>query len=81
MSRIGRKPISIPEGVKININPQRRIEVEGPKGKLMRIFPETIELEVKDNHIWVKRKENTKKAKALHGLWRQLIFNMIEGVT
>lgn len=80
MSRVGNKPISVPETVKININ-DSTITVEGPKGKLIRNIPAGINAEYKDNQIVVKRANETKFVKALHGLIRSLINNMVCGVT
>lgn len=80
MSRIGKKPIAIPSGVKVNVN-NGHILVEGPKGKLERILSSRISLEIKDNQVFVKRVADTKLDKSLHGLYRALIYNMIKGVT
>lgn len=80
MSRIGNSPITIPSGVTIEKN-GGNIVVNGPKGKLeMRIDP-TISLETEGQDINVKRKNDEKKVKALHGLVRNLLANMIVGVT
>jgi large subunit ribosomal protein L6 len=80
MSRIGRKPISVPKDVKIDIK-ERNVFVEGPKGKLERTFADRISLELKDNQLIVKRLGNISSDKALQGLTRALIANMIKGVT
>lgn len=86
MSKIGKKPIEIPENVKIKIS-GNEILVEGPKGVLKKEFPPEINVELKENRIFVSlKKEGIKrvkksKVKALWGTWRQLIANMIEGVT
>ncbi|MCM8800722.1 MAG: 50S ribosomal protein L6 [Candidatus Omnitrophica bacterium] len=80
MSRIGKKPIIIPEGVKIALK-ERIISVEGPKGTLNKTLPDQIEVEINNNQIFVKRRSDTKLDRALHGLYRTLIFNMIKGVT
>lgn len=80
MSRIGKKPIPIPNGVKVEIK-DGSIFVEGPKGKLSRCFSERIDLKIHQNHLFVKRAGDTKLDKSLHGLYRALIFNMIKGVT
>ncbi len=79
MSRIGRKPIAVPNGVKVNVSGQT-INVEGPKGKLSLEFSPRIEIEVANNEVVVKRHTDIKSDKALHGLYRSLIANMIEGV-
>lgn len=80
MSRIGKKPIAIPNGVKIEVK-DSSIFVEGQKGNLSRTLSNRISLEIKDNQIFVKRASDTKGDKSLHGLYRALILNMIKGVT
>lgn len=80
MSRIGKKPISIPKEVKIEIK-GNLICIEGPKGKLDRLLADRISLQMKDNQLFVKRQSDIKLDKALHGLSRALIVNMIKGVT
>lgn len=80
MSRIGKKSIPIPKDVKTEFN-DRIISVEGPKGKLTLSFPDRINLELKDNQVFVKRISDTKSDKSLHGLYRALILNMVKGVT
>jgi large subunit ribosomal protein L6 len=80
MSRIGKKPIQIPEGVKVEIY-QNKIRVEGPKGKLEKNIPSEIDVQIKEGMILVSPKSKTKKAKALWGTIRQIIYNMVEGVT
>jgi large subunit ribosomal protein L6 len=80
MSLIGKKPIVIPKDVKIEVK-DATFSIEGPKGKLERSLPAQLNLEIKDNQIFVKRLGDTKPDKSLHGLYRALIFNMIKGVT
>lgn len=80
MSRVGKKPISLPKDVKVEIK-DNAIFVEGPKGKLGRTYPNRINLEIKDNLLFVKRISDAKLDRALHGLTRSLIANMIKGVT
>lgn len=80
MSRIGKKPIVIPAAVKIEIK-DNQIFLEGPKGKLSKALSRRINVEIKDNQIFVKRQANTKLDRALHGLSRALIYNMLKGVT
>ncbi len=80
MSRIGKKPIAIPKDVKVQVK-DRLISVEGPKGNLSLRLPDRISLEIKDSQIFVKRQSDIKTDKALHGLHRALISNMIKGVT
>jgi large subunit ribosomal protein L6 len=78
MSRIGKKPIPVPSGVKINIQ-GNLVSVQGPKGKLDTPVPSGIKVEQKDGHL-VAVRENDSQA-ALHGLARALVFNAVEGVT
>ena len=80
MSRIGKKPIDIPDKVKIEIK-DSCIFVEGPKGKLSRVIPASITAESKDGKVFLKRASELKRDKSLHGLMRTLIFNMVKGVT
>ncbi|MCX5710854.1 MAG: 50S ribosomal protein L6 [Candidatus Omnitrophica bacterium] len=80
MSRIGKKPVIIPQGVKVEFK-DRTIFVEGPKGKLNRIVSDRIGIEIKDNLVQVSRVADTKQDKSLHGLYRALIANMVKGVT
>ncbi len=80
MSRVGRSPIPLPEGVKVKIE-GNTIEVEGPKGKLSYQFHPSIKVIKEDGTLKVERTSEEKFFKALHGLTRTLINNMIEGVT
>ena len=79
MSRIGKNPVTVPKEVKVEIN-ERVISVEGPKGKLTREIPRGLSVEHKEGKIFVTRSSDTKFTKALHGLTRVLIANMIKGV-
>jgi len=80
MSRIGKKPIQIPEGVNVEVK-NGAVVVTGPKGSLTVNFRPEIEVLVEDKKILVKRKGENKLAKSLHGLTRTLIANAVEGVT
>jgi len=80
MSRIGKKPIIIPEGVEVKIE-QQRVIVKGPKGDLQRQVRPEIRVEQKNNQVLTSLQQETKKTNAFWGLERILIFNMIEGVT
>jgi large subunit ribosomal protein L6 len=81
MSRIGRKPISVPSGVDITISGQT-VKVKGPKGELSHILAEPITAERgEDGQLYVNRPNDERKAKELHGLSRTLISNMVVGVT
>lgn len=79
MSRIGKKPIVIPKDVNIEVK-EGIIYVKGSKGILSRRLSNRINLEIKDNLLFVRRISDTKLDKSLHGLYRALIFNMIKGV-
>ena len=79
MSRIGKKPILIPQGVEVKID-GRKVSVRGPKGEISKEFRPEIDIAVKDNNITVGAKGETKLAKSLWGLTRALIFNMVNGV-
>ncbi|MBS4012452.1 MAG: 50S ribosomal protein L6 [Bacteroidetes bacterium] len=81
MSRIGKLPITIPSGVSITVNNENTIIVKGPKGELsQRINPE-ITIKQEENTLFVQRPSDQKHHKALHGLYRALISNMIVGVS
>ncbi len=80
MSRIGRKPVEIPKSVDVKVE-GTLIEVKGPKGELSWNFPSSMNLNIEKDSILVSRPDDTKQKKALHGLTRSLIANMIEGVS
>ena len=80
MSRIGKKPILIPEGVEVKIE-GNIVFVKGPKGELQKEVRPEISVEIKEEKIFVSPRKETKKTKAFWGLFRALIFNMIKGVT
>lgn len=80
MSRIGRLPINIPQGVKVHVD-GRTVRVAGPKGELGLGFDPRIGVEVKDSVVTVTRAGNQAGLKALHGLTRALLANMVEGVS
>ena len=80
MSRIGKLPVAIPAGVKVTVEPSV-ITVEGPKGKLTQDYNNLVSIEVKENELLVTRKDDSKPARAAHGLYRSLINNMVIGVT
>src|SRR3989304_8293275 len=79
MSRIGKKPIPIPEGIEVKIIGQS-VTVKGPRGELQREVRPEIRVEVKESHILVTPKSETKKTKAFWGLTRALLNNMVQGV-
>jgi len=80
MSRIGKNPISIPDKVEFN-NQDNVLSVSGPKGKLLFTASNKINISVVDNKIEVTRANDSKEHKSLHGTTRQMIYNMIVGVT
>lgn len=80
MSRIGKKNILVPENVSIEF-PKNSICISGKFGKLEKIIPENISLHYEENNLKIERKNDSKEVKALHGLTRVLIHNMILGVT
>lgn len=80
MSRIGRTPIAIPAGVEVNIDGSD-ITVKGPKGTLEHRIASPIEVAIEDGEIRVSRPNDERESRALHGLTRSLVANMIEGVT
>ena len=81
MSRIGRMPIAIPAGVTVTIAENNVVSVKGPKGELVRELPVEMEIKEEEGKIIVARPNDLKRMKALHGLTRTLIANMITGVT
>lgn len=80
MSRIGRMPISVPDGVTVEVKEGNAVTVKGPKGTLERTFAPEMILEQKDGEITVSRPNDLKRNKSLHGLTRTLLHNMIVGV-
>ncbi len=81
MSRIGRLPIEVPQGVAVTVTPHNVVEVKGPLGELKTPVDKNITVTVDNGHVLVKRQDDEKKNKAKHGLYRTLIANNIEGVT
>ena len=81
MSRIGNKAVEIPDKVKVNIGADGAVAVEGPKGKLSWILPREIKATVQDNKVSLVRDAETRSVKALHGLSRSLVHNMVLGVS
>ena len=80
MSRIGRKPITLPDGVSVVVRPGV-VTVDGPKGQLAQAVPARMQIEERDGEIVVTRPTERGEDRALHGLTRTLIANMVEGVT
>ncbi len=81
MSRIGNKPIDIPEGVTIEVNDHNLVTVKGPKGELSQQVDPDIQIKIEDGVLNVARPTEQKRHKAMHGLYRSLINNMVEGVS
>ena len=80
MSRIGKKPIPLPKGVKVALEPSY-IRVSGPKGSLGEKLPEGVAVTIETDKVWVARPEDPKRGKSLQGLIRTLIANMVKGVS
>ncbi|MDO4960247.1 MAG: 50S ribosomal protein L6 [Eubacteriales bacterium] len=81
MSRIGRMPVVIPAGVTVTVESGNKVTVKGPKGELSRTFASELTIEEKDGQIIISRPNDTKRIKALHGLTRSLINNMVIGTS
>lgn len=79
MSRIGKQPIPVPRGVKIDVQ-GRRVRVEGPKGQLEHTFPTGVEIQLDNGVVHVTRQGDEKRLRAFHGMTRALIANMVAGV-
>jgi large subunit ribosomal protein L6 len=81
MSRIGRAPVTVPNGVTITVGNDNVVTVKGPKGELKETIDRDIKVEVKDGHVNIARPTDQIRHRALHGLSRALIANMVKGVT
>jgi len=79
MSRIGKKPIPVPQGVRIAVE-GNTVRVEGPKGQLSQRVPESVSIKVESNILTVDRSSDHRNVRALHGLTRSLLANMVHGV-
>lgn len=80
MSRIGIRPVRVPQGVKVDVT-SSLVSVEGPKGKLSQSYLPEVEIVLKDGAVYVTRKSDTKQARSFHGLYRNLVNNMVIGVS
>jgi large subunit ribosomal protein L6 len=80
MSRIGKKPVVIPSGITVTVNADNTVLVKGPKGELKQAVDRDIKVEVKDNQIELSRPTDQIRHRALHGLYRSLMSNMVKGV-
>ena len=81
MSRIGKMPISLPKGVAVTIGQDNLVTIQGPKGRLQQQLPADVKIEMAGNEVQVSRVSDSKTQKALHGLSRALINNMVLGVS
>ncbi|HSQ45073.1 MAG TPA: 50S ribosomal protein L6 [Ginsengibacter sp.] len=81
MSRIGKNPVVITKGVNVSVGPDNVITVKGPKGELKQAIDRDIKVEVKDDKVEFVRPTDQIRHKALHGLYRSLVNNMVQGVT
>ncbi|HGY54412.1 MAG TPA: 50S ribosomal protein L6 [Caldithrix abyssi] len=81
MSRIGKLPVNIPQNVTVEFKENNTVAVKGPKGELTRQFSDKVELKVEDGQVLVNRKDDSKSSRALHGLSRALLANMVTGVS
>lgn len=81
MSRIGKKPVAIPNGVTVTVGKDNVITVKGPKGELKQVADRDINFEVKDGQVIIGRPTDQIRHRALHGLYRALIANLVKGVT
>ena len=79
MSRVGLNPVSIPEGVTVSVNGSN-INIKGPKGELNQKFDPDFKIKIEENILTIARPSEQKRHKALHGLYRALIFNCVHGV-
>lgn len=81
MSRIGKKPVSLPSGVSVNVSSANELTVKGPKGELKQMIDRDIKISVSGNELLVERPTDQIRHRALHGLYRSLVSNMVVGVT
>ena len=81
MSRIGKMPITVPSGVEVKVDDKNLVSVKGPKGQLEEKISPKMKVEIKDGVVTVARPSDSKDNRAIHGLSRTLIYNMIIGVT
>ena len=81
MSRIGYAPINIPQGVDIEVGKTNNIKVKGPKGELVHQIHPDLSVEIEDGVLNVKRPTDQQRHRAMHGLFRSILSNMVEGVS
>lgn len=81
MSRVGKSPITVPQGVEVSFGDNNTVSVKGPKGELSRSFHADMAIKVEENALTVERPSDSKEHKSFHGLTRALLNNMVIGVT
>jgi large subunit ribosomal protein L6 len=81
MSRIGKKPVVVPSGITVTVGSDNTVTVKGPKGELKQVIDRDIKVEVKDGKIDISRPTDQIRHRALHGLYRSLLSNMVKGVS
>ena len=81
MSRIGKNPVIVPQGVDVNLGDDNVVTIKGPKGELVKSFSSEMIIKFEDNNLLVDRPSESKEHKSLHGLIRSLLNNMVIGVT
>jgi large subunit ribosomal protein L6 len=81
MSRIGRLPVEIPQGVDFNVDAENLVTVKGPKGQLIQKMHKDMLITIEDNKVIISRPSDEKLHRSLHGLTRSLVNNMVEGVS
>lgn len=81
MSRIGKQPITVPAGVTVSVGNDNVVTVKGAKGELKEVIDRDIKVEIKDGHVLFNRPTDQIRHRAMHGLYRALVNNMIKGVT
>lgn len=81
MSRIGKQPITLPAGVSVNVTPANEVIVKGPKGELKQSLNSDITVSVEDNTLSIARPSDQIQHRAMHGLYRAILANMVKGVT
>ena len=81
MSRIGLNPVEFPSTVEVKVDDKNLVTVKGPKGELSQQIDKNFNIKIENNELVISRPSESKEHKSKHGLYRSLIFNMIEGVT
>lgn len=81
MSRIGKSPIELPQGVTISVTPENIVVVKGPKGELKQKIDPDIQIVIEGKEMLVNRPTDQKRHRSLHGLYRSLLYNMVKGVS